>query len=151
MYIMSLNPKIWGPPTWIFLHSVTLSYPECPTITDKTNIKEFFYAIGKILPCATCRINYVKHITKYPLTDKILSSKKNLVKWLLNIRNEGRKTYGKPPISYEKLLIKYTKMYSNKTNYNKIYLFVLMFIVILFVCQFAYVRFKSLNNINMLF
>ena len=31
------NPKIWGPSTWIFLHSISFSYPEKPTKKDKKN------------------------------------------------------------------------------------------------------------------
>ena len=37
-----MNPKIWGPHAWIFLHSITLNYPENPTPElKKNNIKDF--------------------------------------------------------------------------------------------------------------
>ena len=37
-----MDPRIWGPPAWTFLHSVTLAYPDNPTETDRTNYKKFF-------------------------------------------------------------------------------------------------------------
>ena len=33
--INNINPSIWGEPGWIFLHSITFSYPEKPTKEDK--------------------------------------------------------------------------------------------------------------------
>ena len=37
-----MNPKIWGPGGWLFLHSITLNYPENPTENDKMYHKNFF-------------------------------------------------------------------------------------------------------------
>ena len=37
-----MDPEIWGPSTWIFLHTITLNYPNNPTIYDKQNYKNFY-------------------------------------------------------------------------------------------------------------
>lgn len=87
----STDPKIWGPSGWIFLHSVTKGYPECPTEEDKRVMKDFFIKTGKVLPCERCRANYSLHLIKYPLTNEILASRQKLEKWLLNIHNEVNK------------------------------------------------------------
>ena len=44
-----MDPKIWGPPGWFFIHSVTLVYPDNPTETEKNNFKRFFLNLGKSL------------------------------------------------------------------------------------------------------
>ena len=33
-----MNPEIWGPPAWMFLHSISLAYPKNPTDVDKTKL-----------------------------------------------------------------------------------------------------------------
>ena len=36
-----MEPEIWGPHAWQFLHSITLSYPDNPTLEDKNNHAQF--------------------------------------------------------------------------------------------------------------
>ena len=36
-----MEAKIWGPHAWIFLHSITMAYPENPTDNDKKYMKIF--------------------------------------------------------------------------------------------------------------
>jgi hypothetical protein len=115
---MSLNPIIWGPHAWIFLHSVTLSYSNCPTNNEKQNMKKFMNSVGKILPCEKCRNNFKKHILKHELNNNVLNSKKSLVKWMLNMHNEVNHSTGKEKITYEQLLDIYDKMYSNVPKNN---------------------------------
>ena len=70
-----MDPEIWGPHAWIFLHSVTIAYPDNPSAQDKKNYKNFFYSLHNILPCQTCAHNYIGHLQKIPLTNNILSDK----------------------------------------------------------------------------
>ena len=37
-----MEPEIWGPNAWTFLHTITLNYPENPSEDDKQNHKDFF-------------------------------------------------------------------------------------------------------------
>ena len=39
-----MDPKIWGPPGWLFLHTITFNYPTNPTEEDKKYYKNFFYS-----------------------------------------------------------------------------------------------------------
>lgn len=111
-----MNPEVWGPHVWIFLHSVTLSYPSKPTKTDKQNIENFFIVVPEILPCPKCRDHFRGHYSKNPLTDEILSSKEKLVKWLISLHNSVNKMNGKPEMSYEEVLKMYDNMYNNNNN-----------------------------------
>ena len=110
-----MNPDIWGPHAWIFLHSITLGYPECPSDSDKRSFKNFFYSLQGILPCKKCRNNYVQHIKKNPLTDHILCSKERVVRWLVEIHNEVNKINGKPTKTYEQFLKDYYKIYNGSS------------------------------------
>ena len=53
-----MDPKIWGPGAWLFLHSVTLNYPNSPTQIDKKIYSDFFNLVGKVLPCSACKNHY---------------------------------------------------------------------------------------------
>src|ERR1700744_3125039 len=103
----NIDPKLWGPPTWDFLYYVALSYPDNPTQQEKENMQTFFIIIGKVLPCETCRFNYVTHMTKHHLDSISLSSRYNLINWLININNEINLSHGKSFITYDYVVNKY--------------------------------------------
>ena len=132
----NINPKLWGPSAWSFLHYITLAYPNNPTDIDKINIQNVFNNIGNVLPCEACRFNYSKNLLKHPLNDMALNSKNNLINWLINIHNEVNIENGKNILTYDEVI----KLYFNKTNYKKIYivLFGILLIFILIFCMKYY-------------
>lgn len=99
-----MNPKIWGPHGWYFLHCVTLEYPNKPTLVEKNEIKRLFFELQNTLPCIECRENYKKHLVKRPLTLRVLSSRTSLACWLIDIHNDVNRMLKKPIMSYEKAL-----------------------------------------------
>jgi len=126
-----MDPKIWGPHAWFFLHAVTLAYPNNPTYEEKENMLNFFNNLGNILPCDKCKIHFYTNIKKYKLTDDILSSKKSLVKWLIDIHNEVNKMTNKKVVSYDDAINNYTNISSNNSNKKIIIMVIIVIIVIL--------------------
>ena len=112
-----MESKIWGPSAWIFLHSITLNYPENPTQKDKKEYKSFFYSLSNILPCKVCQINYKNNLIKYPI-DKYLNSKKNMVYWLILIHNEVNRECGKKQFTYTEAIKNFDKLYSEGFSEN---------------------------------
>lgn len=127
-----MNPEIWGPQAWGFLHSITFNYPKEPTKQDKHNTKLFFSNLGTQLPCMSCKNNYKKHLFKHPLTNKVLSSRENLSRWLVDIHNEVNFMTNKKIYPYEKVVIKYTQSTNNKNSY-KILLILSVVILIIYL------------------
>ena len=111
-----MHPKIWGDPAWIFLECVGLHYPENPTEEDKRNMWVFLNSLQPILPCDDCQGNYKKHLKKLPLTDEILSSKDNLVMWLIDQRNLVNEEKGTKIYSHDEAIIEIEKMISNRMD-----------------------------------
>ncbi len=99
-----MDPSIWGESAWFYLHTVTLSYPEKPTKQDKLDMYNFFKHLK--LPCIKCQVNYKKHLKKHPITEKVLSKRERLVKWLIDIHNEVNIETGKKIMSYEEAITK---------------------------------------------
>ena len=83
----SINPKIWGNCYWKTLHIITYAYPDNPTSDDIKNMTAFFTDLSHVIPCEKCRKHYDDYLIKYPLSDNVMSSRGNLMKWLLDLHN----------------------------------------------------------------
>lgn len=126
-----MESKIWGPGGWLFLHSITLNYPDKPNNYQKKQFHDFFNLLPKVLPCDICKQNFKKHIEKYPIRFH-LNSKTQLTKWLVTIHNMSNIENKSHTISYNTFLNNYKNIY-NKQNYRKyIYLILVIFIIIYF-------------------
>ena len=126
-----MNPKIWGPAGWKFLHSITLHYPENPSLQDKQNYKKFFESLQFTIPCEKCKNHYQESLQKYSL-DNALNNKEALFNWLVDIHNEVNKKNNKKVLSYEEVKNIYEKLYSNKKNKNIYLLIIIVLIIIIF-------------------
>ena len=135
-----MDPKIWGPSSWIFLHSITLAYPTCPDNNDKKNMRQFINSLQFVLPCTKCRENFKKHLKLYPLTDEILNSKDKLIKWMIDIHNQVNELNGKKKMTYDQVLKEYYYKY-NSIDINKTWIvFLIIFCIFLIIIFFMYVR-----------
>ena len=129
----NINPKMWGKNGWKFMHWITLGYSDTPTNNEKTDMRNFFNSIGNVLPCLSCRQNFLKHIKKYPLGQRELSSRSTLVEWLMNIHNEVNIITGKKLYTLDMLY----NEYMNQSLIPSSWLFYLIiFIIILLITLF---------------
>lgn len=93
--------KVWGPPGWLFLHCITFGYPfkineMNPEHLEKRNFyKNFFFNLGKVLPCKYCRESYDKYYQELPI-DNFLNTRKDLCLWLYLIHNKVNDKLGVP-------------------------------------------------------
>ena len=149
-----MDPDIWGPHAWMFLHSVTLAYPENPTDIDKTNFEMFFNSLQPVIPCKKCSDNYKIHIEQDPISNH-LNNKENLVKWLINLHNKVNRLNGKKDYTYEEAINHYKSLYSlskndllsddtiiNKTDNNYL-LYMFIILIILLVGYYSYKYYKN--------
>ena len=100
---LSMNTKVWGPPTWFFLHSMAMAYPK--KIDDKNprhilikkNMNKFLNSLGNILPCPICGESYSYYITlkDFQIWDH-LDSRKNLTFFIYKIHNKVNEKLGVP-------------------------------------------------------
>lgn len=123
---MNLSPKIWGPHAWFFLDSIIMSI-------NNDNIQEykiFFQQLGKVLPCAGCRLHYKEYLSKYPMTD--IQNQDELFLWLHNLHNLVRERNGSKPRKIDSVIAFYNKAYntSNVASYCFIVAAIIAFLVI---------------------
>ena len=146
-----MNPDIWGPPGWTFLHSITFAYPNNPTDVDKKNFAQFFNSLAPVLPCATCSYNYKQNLINDTIENH-LNNKKSLIKWLINVHNKVNIDNNKPTLNYKNVIDNYTKLYNNEpilstnlstpTNtFSNYIIYILILLIIVFISMYAYVKY----------
>ena len=88
-----IKKNIWGPSTWLYLHTIAYNYPSNPTIEDMNKYKILFNNL--ILPCKECQIEYNNLLNQYPIENNLLSNK-HINNWLIDIHNKVNKRLNKP-------------------------------------------------------
>lgn len=86
----------WGPSAWKFLHTLTYSYPDEPSLLEQQHAENLFQSLSFLLPCEKCREHYVREITNNPPNT---TSKATLASWLVDIHNRVNIRLGKPIFS----------------------------------------------------
>lgn len=133
-----VEPRIWGPPGWFFLHVITLNYPSCPNEEDKQNMKQFFESLQRVLPCKKCQRNFGEHLVKHPLTDAVLCSKKELIKWLIDVHNEVNVMTGKPVMGYDEAVSHLVNVRRDTYDVPSIVMVISVVVLLLLGVFFAY-------------
>ena len=65
---IAMKTAVWGPPTWFFLHAMTLAYPKKIDDNNPEHVKKrksmyiFLSNLGNILPCGICGDSYSQYI-----------------------------------------------------------------------------------------
>lgn len=133
-----MNPEIWGPGAWTFLHTVTFNYPKNPSDIQKRNYKDFFENLQNILPCSKCANHYGHNLNKFSLDDA-LESKDKLIKWLIDIHNEVNRKNNKKIYNYKEVIQIYDNLYSNNNRFNlnskKIFMIFLLILLGYFIVK----------------
>jgi len=106
---INIDSNIWGPKAWFFIDTIILSYPNNPNYEDIKIYKDFILSLEKLLPCEKCRKHFGEFINKNPLDESILSSKPNLIKWILKCHNNVRKIQKKDQITLDDFYNYYIK------------------------------------------
>ena len=132
-----MDPEIWGPHGWQFLHSITLSYPDNPSEKDKENHIQFFDKLKDVLPCEKCKLHFAKNLQTYPIENH-LENKESLFKWLVDIHNRVNVDNGKREYTYEEVTELYEKMYNKSDKSEFISNKLIIILILLLICLTIY-------------
>lgn len=110
-----MNPQIWGPPFWFFIHTIALNYPDHPTTVIKKKYYEFFKSLPDFLPSHSERLR--KLMTVYPVAP-YLDNRDSLVKWVHLLHNKINKQLEKPEISLQKFYSDYYDLFKPRNRWT---------------------------------
>ena len=105
-----LDPKIWGPHYWFFLHTIAMSYPVHPNAVTKKKYYDFVQNIPLFIPVESMAGEFSKLLDQYPV-QPYLDNKESFVRWMWFIHNKINKKLEKPEISLNDFYIKYYEEY----------------------------------------
>lgn len=142
--LYNINPKKWGESYWKMSHYITLAYPNNPSSEDKTVVKIHFENLKHLLPCENCRSHYSQNLKSNPLTDEILSSKYQLIKWLIDLHNSVNRRNGKKEYTIDEVI----EMYLNENKQQTLFdinpmILQIIFLIIVIIGLVLYVKNKS--------
>ena len=107
-----LDPKVWGPQYWFFLHTVAMTYPHHPNTVTKKKYYEFIQNLPLFLPVQEISSEFSKLIDKYPITP-YLDNRDSFIRWTHFIHNKINQKLEKPQISLKEFYVKYYDEYKS--------------------------------------
>ena len=115
-YTNSADPEVWGPSFWFILHNGAVRYPEKASPLWKERMRNFIISMPVMIPCEKCADHAMAYIeANWKNLDNIVSGRKNLFNFFVDMHNMVNKRYGKPIMSYEEAY----KLYTSTTNVTK--------------------------------
>jgi hypothetical protein len=110
-----IDPKIWGPPYWFFLHTVALTYPHHPNDVTKKKYYEFIQNLPLFLPVEQISKEFEQLLEKFPVTP-YLENRTSFIKWIHFIHNQINLKLEKPTISLHDFRVQYYNHYKSQNE-----------------------------------
>jgi len=139
--IMGLDPSVWGPHYWFFLHTIALNYPNYPNSVTKRKYYDFIQNFHMFIPVEKHASDFNKMTTEYPISP-YLDNRDSFVRWVHFIHNKINERLEKPKISMSKFYIDYYDAYKSKEevlgDYYKIRSRVFYFLILAILLGIVY-------------
>lgn len=138
-----MDPTVWGPHYWMFLHSVAAHYPKHPNGISKKVHYRLFHNFHEFIPNNNVARNFRRLLEMYPITP-YLDSRARLVEWVHFIHNKVNEHLGKPTITLEQHRDNMHELYFSKSKRwnryvkNNFLVVSFVFIVLIAVVVYAY-------------
>lgn len=108
-----LDPNVWGPHYWFFLHTISMTYPHHPNAVTKKKYYEFIQNLPLFIPVDAMSSEFSKLINQYPVTP-YLDNRESFVRWTWFIHNKINQKLEKPTITLSEFHVKYYDAYKPK-------------------------------------
>jgi hypothetical protein len=115
-----LDPSIWGPKFWFFLHTLAMSYPHHPNEVTRKKYYDLIQNLPLFIPIELIASDFSKLLDKYPVSP-YLDSRDSFIRWMHFIHNKINEKLEKPKISLNEFYIKYYEEYKPKNIKMKEY------------------------------
>jgi len=115
-----LDPKVWGPHYWFFLHTLAMTYPHHPNSVTKKKYYEFIQNLPLFLPVQEISTEFSKLIDKYPITP-YLDNRDSFVRWMHFIHNKINEKLEKPQVTLNEFFVEYYEQYKSQDDKMKYY------------------------------
>jgi hypothetical protein len=144
LFYNKMNPDVWGPGLWTFIHTIAYAFPEMATAKDREESTAFLYTLRNVIPCPGCQEEYSKYISVNPPD---LITKDRFIDWTIELHNDVNGRLNKKIRSREWVDNLYENKYSaslmslfslNNNWNNPINLFVIFLVLIAILFYLIY-------------
>ena len=143
--VNQLDPKVWGPHYWFFLHTLAIIYPNHPNEITK---KKYYDFICNLLPLFIPNEKISKEFTllinEYPIYP-YLDNKDSFIKWIHFLQNKINDKLEKPSVSLNDFYINYYNQYKTTNfkwieylNKKKKIIYIVVLIIIFITIYYLY-------------
>jgi hypothetical protein len=101
---------IWGPTTWIFLHTLAHNCKEHNEPDKFSELLDIIELIFRNVPCGFCKEHAIKYLEDNPLNLETVPDKMALIDYLFTFHNTVSERDHFPKFEYEKLEETYSKL-----------------------------------------
>ena len=108
-----LDPKVWGPHYWFFLHTVAMTYPHHPNAVTKKKYYEFIQNLPLFVPVEHITKELEQLIDQYPITP-YLDNRDSFVRWMHFVHNKINEKLEKPVLSLNDFFVEYYNAYKSR-------------------------------------
>jgi hypothetical protein len=108
-----LDPKVWGPHYWFFLHTLSMTYPLHPNAVSKKKYYDFIHSLPLFIPVESISSEFSKLLNIYPVTP-YLDNRQSFIRWMHFIHNKINEKLEKPQMKLNDFYVKYYEQYKNK-------------------------------------
>jgi FAD-linked sulfhydryl oxidase len=81
-----------GRSSWTLLHSITATYPEKPSPSEQSNVRQFLGLFGKLYPCWVCAEDFQVFMDQNKVRAE---SRDEFGKWMCEAHNDVNRKLGK--------------------------------------------------------
>jgi len=120
-----LDPEIWGPHYWFFLHTLAYAYPSHPNETTKRKYYDLIQNLPLFIPNDGIGNKFSRLLDRYPVTP-YLDKRDSFLRWVNFMHNKINYLHGKEEKTLEESIREYENQYNPKqyelfhgTNYSK--------------------------------
>jgi hypothetical protein len=121
---MNLNPEIWGPLFWFFLHTISFHYPLHPNDVIKKKYYDFIMNLPIFIPVENMSNNFTNLLNLYPVSP-YLDDRNSLISWTHFIHNKINEQLEKPTMSLEDFYIIYYNKFKPVSEKRKKWRFII--------------------------
>ena len=107
-----LDPTIWGPHFWFFLHTIAMTYPNHPNEVNKKKYYDLIQNFYLFIPVEQISSDFKRLIDDYPITP-YLDNRESFVRWIWFIHNKINQKLEKPEITLKQFYKQYRDGYKS--------------------------------------
>ena len=141
-----LDPKVWGPHYWFFLHTISITYPHHPNAVTKKKYYDLIQNLYVFLPVEKIATEFSKLLEQYPVTP-YLDNRESFVRWTWFVHNKINEKLEKPKISMEDFYKRYYENYKpSDVKYREFYKIrekVIYLVIVLLIVGVTYIFYNK--------